>query len=318
MRTLLAQVYEQGTFHANAVAQKRGLREALAAAGAVEDFDYLANDRHTLYEGFVIRLNNFKPDVVLTQFHAADVLTPEQVRSLKALSPDTQWVNWSGDSWLHSLTALPILELAREYDLWLVAAPDVLPVYEAEGVHAAFWQIALEQPEPPLPDMPPYDVVFLGNVISDRRRALLEFLRTLDGVTVGIYGDWQGANAHNTYNFAEGEALYQNATLAIADMAYVDQQNYISNRPFQVLGAGGALLLHQHVERMDVLSGLEAGKHFIEWRDFDDLETLIFEWVQPGKKAARKKIVTAGKKFALANHTWTQRVEQLQALLGQQ
>lgn len=315
MKTLYLPIFEAGTFHNNAITQKRGLYNALSEHGECLEWDYLANDRTTLYEGMVIRLNNFQPDLVLTQFHAADVLTAEQIRVLKAQHPHVKWVNWSGDSWAWSLTSDAMLELAKEYDLWLVAAPDVLPVYTEHGVHAAFWQIAWEQSVTPLPDMPAYDVVFLGNVISDQRRALLEFLRTLEGVSVGIYGDSPLADAHNTYNFAEGEALYKNASIAIADMAYVDQKNYVSNRPIQILGAGGALLLHQHVERMDVLLGIEDGVHYVAWQDFDDLKAKITEWNAPAKAAARKKIVAAGQAFVLERHTWNSRVTQLLGLL---
>lgn len=311
MRTLLAQIYEPGQFHDNAVREKRGLRDALAEQGALHDFDYLANDRDTLFQGFVNRIDSFAPTFILTQFHGADLLTPAQVRQLRAAYPGITWANLSGDSWLHSLTSPDMLALAREYDLWLVCAPDVLPIYEREGIRAAFWQIGTERPAPPLPPMPTYDVVFLGNVISDKRRALLERLRSLDGVKVGIYGDWERADGHNTYAFAEGEALYQNATLTIADAAYVDQANYISNRPFQALAAGGALLLHERVERMDVLSGLVAGVHYIDYTSLDELPALIRFWLADAQAADRRRIVEAGQRYVLHYHTYAARVQQL-------
>lgn len=311
MRTLLAQIYESGRFHDVAFAQKCGLREALSARGALLDFDYLANDPDTLYQGFVNRIESFQPSHILTQFHSAEHLLPAQVAALKVAYPNVVWVNWSGDSWLHSLTAPSVLELARQYDLWLVAAPDVLPVYAQEGVTAAFWQIAYEPPTVSVPPMPTYDVVFLGNVISEKRRKLLEFLRSLKGVKVGIYGDWEYADGHNTYSFAEGDSLYSKATLAIADAAYVDQTNYISNRPFQILAAGGALLLHQHVERMDVLSGLVGGEHYIEWDWLHNLPVFIEYWLSAERDHERRRIVAAGQQFVLANHTYTNRVNQL-------
>lgn len=311
MNTLLAQIYEQGQFHDNALAQKRGLREALQARGGCIDFDYLANDRDTLYQGFVNRMVMYRVDLVLTQFHSAEHLHPAQIRALKNAYPSVTWVNWSGDSWLHSLTSPPVLELAKEYDLWLVAAPDVLPVYEAEGIRAAFWQIGTEIPEPPLPEMPAYDVVFLGNVISEKRRALLELLRSFEGISVGIYGDWERSDGHNTYDFAAGESLYRNARLAIADAAYVDQRNYISNRPFQCLAAGGAMLLHQRVERMDVLSGLVAGVHYIQWNSLEELPAQIAFWLDGEMEFVRRDIVSEGQRFVLENHAYEARVRQL-------
>jgi hypothetical protein len=317
VRTLLAQIYEGGKFHDNAVTQKRGLYNAFAERGAVMDFDYLANDRDTLMQGFINRIEQFEPTLVFTQFHGADTLTVEQLIHLRERFPYVQFVNWSGDSWAWSLTAPAMLALARCYDLWLVCAPDTLPTYAEHGIHAKFWQIALERSVTPLPDMPHYDVVFLGNVISDRRRALLELLRGLEGINVGIYGDWERANGHNTYDFAAGEALYKNATLAIADMAYPDQLNYISNRPFQALAAGGAVLLHQHVARMDVLSGLVAGRHYVEWNSLDELPTLISAWLQDDYVKRREGMARSGRAFVLKRHTWQQRVAQVAAWLGE-
>jgi len=311
MKTLYLPIIEPGAHHATALEQKHGLFDALRLYGDVLQWDYLANDAETRFEGLIIRLDSFQPDLVFTQFHAADVITPDQLRDLRQRYPHILWVNWSGDSWAWSLTAPSILELARIYDLWLVSAPDTLPTYAAEGVEARFMQIALEPVTQPLPEMPTYDVVFLGNVISEPRRRLLELLRQMTDLCVGIYGDWEQADGQNTYNFAEGEALYRNAIVAIADMAYPDQKNYISNRPFHVLAAGGALLLHQHVERMDILSGLVAGKHFIEWQTLDDLPYLIRAWVGSRYARPRARIVKAGQAFVLRNHTWERRVEQL-------
>jgi hypothetical protein len=311
VRTLLAQIYEGGQFHDAAITQKRALYNALAERGPVLDWDYLDNDAATRFQGLVNRIEQFNPDLIFTQLHGADIFTPAQIRDLKERYHGITWVNMSGDSWLHSLTSEPMLALAREFDLWLVCAPDVLPIYAEHGINAAFWQIALDPPVIPLPDMPTYDVVFMGNVISDKRRALLEKLRTLDGVNVGIYGDWQQADGHNTYHFAEGEALYKNATLAIADCAYPDQDNYVSNRPIQILAAGGAMLLHQHVPKMDILLGIEAGVHFIEWQSLDDLPSVIDYWLHGEQLRRRREIVNAGRELALAKHTYTERVREL-------
>jgi len=311
MRSLLAQIYEQGVFHDNAITHKRGLVNAFKRYGEVLDFDYLANDRATMFAAFDQRIEQFNPDLIFTQFHSADILTVGEIQTLRQRYPHPQWTNWSGDSWAWSLTHPDVLAMCQELDLQLVCAPDALPIYADWGVNAKFWQIAYEPPVVDFPIMPSYDVVFLGNIISDPRRKLMEVLRALIGTRVGIYGDWQGANGHNTYHFAEGEALYKNAGIAIADCAYPDQTNYISNRPFQALAAGGALLLHQHVERMDVLSGLVAGKHYVEWHDLDHLPDLIYQWLLPDAEERRMKIVEAGQTFVLKHHTWDVRVKQL-------
>lgn len=314
MRTLLAQIYEQGAFWQNAVTQKTGLRRALEAVGPLHDFDYLANERATLFQGFVNRIETFNPDFILTQFHGPDQLTVQQIAELRERYPGIVWANLTGDSWLHSLTAPPMLELAKQYDLWLICAPDVLPVYSEHGIRAAYWQIGLEIPDPPLPDMPTYDLVFMGNVISPQRRELRTFLRTLP-CTVGVYGDGEGTDGHNTYDFAAGEALYRNAKLAVADAAYLEQLNYVSNRPLQIMGAGGAMLLHQYVPKMKELLGIDNGVHYMMWENFDHLRWLVTRYVRDEYAGLRQTVAAQAREHVLEHHTYTRRVEQLMELV---
>lgn len=312
MKILYLPILEMGTFHANAVAYKRGLYTALAVAGhQVTEYDYLDRSRDQIAPEMAWLITVQQPDLLISQLHGADILSPDEIRQLRALYPAMKWVNWSADSWAHSLTAQPILDMARELDLQLVAAPDVLPVYEAQGIPARYWNIAYEPPVVPLPDMPTYDVVWLANVLNEKRRALMEHLKELPNLRVGIYGDWEHADGNNVYDFAAGEALYRNATLAIADNVYPDQQNYISNRPMQCMAAGGALLLHQHVPKMRELSGWEVGKQYLEWQMTADLDALITEWLPPEQAPARKKMVLAAQQQVLKYHTFAVRVGQL-------
>lgn len=311
LRTLYAPIFEGGSVHATAVRYKRGLYNALAAFGPVCEFDYLANDPATVYQGFVNRIYQFQPTLMLTQFHGANILSPDEIRSLRALKPDMKWLNWSGDSWSHGLTGAPILAMTREVDMQLVAAPDVLPVYEREGIRAAYWNIAYEPPVEPLPDMPSYDVVWLANVINDKRRVLMERLKALDGVSVGIYGDWERADGNNVYNFPAGEALYKNARLAICDNVYPDQQNYVSNRPMQAMAAGGAMVLHQRVPKMEALTRWRDGFHYMEWLDADDLVRKIRLYLTDAYEPGRKGVAKTAQRQVMQYHTWDARVKQL-------
>lgn len=319
MRTLYLPIFEPGPpAHDVAVKYKRGLYNAFARIGPICEWDYLANDADTRYQGMINRIELFAPTLVFTQLHAADVFTPAQIAELKAAYPGIVWVNWSGDSWAHSLTAPAILDLAREFDLWLVAAPDALPTYEREGIKAAYWNIAYEPPVEALPDMPAYDVVFLANVINDKRRALMERLRAIqqrDGIRVGIYGDWENSDGRNVYDFPAGEALYRNAKIAICDNVYEDQQNYISNRPMQAMAAAkdgmGAVVLHQHVPKMVELSGWERNEHYVEWADADHLDELLTDWLRPERAENRRYIAAQAQAHVLKWHTWEERVRVL-------
>ncbi len=316
MNILYLPIIEPGAFHDVALKNKRGLLNALINRGhMVYQFDYMAYDG-AVYDSIAPFIVRVEIDLLLTQLHGPDHLSPADLRSLRGLRglrPNMKIINWSGDSWTHSLTSPGMMDLCQELDLQLVASPDVLPDYEAAGIRAHYWQIAYEQPVGDLPEMPTYDIVFLGNVISDKRREMLEMLRALP-YRVGIYGDWEHADGHNTYDFGAGEALYKNATLAIADNVYPDSQNYISNRPFQILMAGGALMLHQRVEKMAKLAGLLPLDDYVEWTDLGHLREEINYWLTSKlnrTNAMRKAIVADGQDYAREHHTYAQRVDQL-------
>jgi len=318
VKILYLPIIEPGAFHEVALKNKRGLLDALIARGhTVQQFDYMAFDINTYDMVSALAVGN-EVDLLLTQFHGPDHLSPSELRALRVLRPSMKIINWSGDSWTHSLTSPGMMDLCKELDLQLVASPDVLPDYEAAGIRAHYWQIAYEQPVGDLPAMPTYDIVFLGNVINDKRREMLEMLRALP-YRVGIYGDWEHADGHNTYDFGQGEALYKNATLAIADNVYPDSQNYISNRPFQILMAGGALMLHQRVENMEALAGLEGGRHYVEWDELHDLRARIDYWLMASedpsnttiRRWGRTKMIYAGQAYAREHHTYANRVAQL-------
>lgn len=310
MRILYCPIIEPGANHAVAVANKRGLYAALVKAGHwVTQYDYL--DRPDWENELQSLATIFQPDLLLTQFHGADGATIQMMRNLRDADPNMKAVNWSGDSWRHSLTSETMIELLRYFDVQLIAAPDVLPEYEQLGIRAGFWQIAYEAPVGELPGMPTYDIVFLGNVISPKRREMLEMLRTLP-YKVGIYGDWHEADGYNCYDFGAGEALYKNAKLAIADNVYPDQVNYISNRPIQIMASGGAMCLHQHVDKMDELSHHWIhSMHYVEWHTLDDLRSQIDYWMQSERDRNRREIVRLAKVHVQQFHTYDARVEQL-------
>lgn len=311
MRVLYLPIMEPGANHDTAIVNKRGLFDALIAYGCeVYQFDYLAHI-DGLEDTLQAICADFQPALLLTQLHGHEPLTVGMMQRLRDAYPAMRVVNWSGDSWRHSLVGEKYLPLVRLFDLQLCAAPDILPEYEALGIPAAFWQIAHERSVGELPAMPRYDVAFLGNVISEPRRQMLEMLRTMDGLSIGIYGDWEHADGRNVYNFGEGEALYQQAKVTIADNTYPEARNYTSNRPIQILMAGGATLLHQHVPKMDTLLGIKAGTHYIEWDDLDDLRFKLRYWVEQYGTKHQQRMVAEGQEYAQAHHTYTQRVAQL-------
>lgn len=310
-KILYLPIFEPGGVHDIAVLNKRGLYNALVKRGCeVVEYDYLASDNLEQVDWLI---QDIQPDLLLTQLHGHEPVTVEIMQRWRALWPAMRVVNWSGDSWRHGLVGEKYLPLVRQFDLQLVAAPDVLPEYEALGIRAAFWQIAYEAPVGELPEMPWYDIVFLGNAFTDQRKEMMQRLKALEtkDLKIGIYGDWEHADGYNCYDFGQGEALYKYAKVAIADNTYIDQQNYVSNRPIQILMAGGAVLLHQYVAKMPDLLGIKPGVHYIVWHDLDDLMFKAKYWVQQYGGPIQGAMVKRGQEYAQACHTYDSRVEQL-------
>lgn len=309
MKILYTPIFEPGEHHAVAVAQKRGLYNALVKAGhQVFEYDYL--DRPDWQSELQLLALLYKPDLLLTQFHGADSATINMMRTLRDQYPSMKAINWSGDSHRHSLLGDAMVELSHHFDWLLVPTLDVLPDLKAAGINAGYWNIAYEEPVVPLPDAPEYDVVFLGNVFNEQRLALVEMLRGLP-YRVGIYGDWAQADGYCVYDFAMQRALYQKAQIAVADNYRPDGLNYVSDRPMQIMASAGALCLHQRVEMMVELTGWVAGKHYVEWQTLDDLRAAIDYWMADEHCVTFCKMVESARRYTRYFHSFDARVERL-------
>ena len=88
----------------------------------------------------------------------------------------------------------------------------------------------------------------------------------------------------------------------------------MSNRLFQAMAAGGALLLQQHFDGMEDLLGLEHGKHLIVWKDYDDLREKIAYYLE--HEDERAKIARAGQHEILKKHSFHARLRELFDMLA--
>lgn len=303
-------IIQPGVYHDAALANKGGLRDALAEHGEVRQWDYLAHQpRGDVRPALAAHLNDFQPDLVFTQLQGTDVLNAGDIRRLREEHPNALFLNWNGDAWPEHLIAPDMLALTREFDIQLVVNGGVLPTYAREGVNAAFWPFGFE-PVDALPKMPTYDVVYLGNNYSEGRAQLYDVLRSLNA-TVGIYGSgWPQSEGDTNYDFASGAALYANAKLTISDAQWPDADGYLSNRPFEALAAG-TLVLQQRVRNLGEMTGLKAGVHFIDFEHLDELPALVKFWLAKGQDRDRKAIAAAGKRYVRHYHSWSARVKKL-------
>lgn len=310
LRILYLPIYEPGFGH-----YKSGLRDALAKHFIVYELDYLA-----LREPQAVRAelngicDRFQPDMLLTQCHDARLVTPDTLSSLRAYHPRLVVVNWNGDYWPANLTSSEMLDLLRQVDLQLVVNASVIETYKAHHIPAAYWQIGYEDTPDPLPESDHHEIVFLGTAYSERRKQLGELIMSFadHDCYIGLYGDgWPASDSNTLYDFPKGAALYRNAKLSIGDNQFSDAYGFVSNRIFQALSAGGALLLHQRVPGLAELTGITAGVHYIAWEDFDGLRATIEFWLKPENDAERRQIAEAGTAFVRVQHSFDARVREL-------
>lgn len=297
-------------------AQKCGLRKALQRKGAlVYEIDYLKyyKEPGKLYSGLITVLDLLQPHMILTQIHGTDVLNADIMALIRQHCPRVFIANWNGDVYPAALKSKPMLDLMRFVDLQLVVNAGVIPWYEAQGIKCAYWQCAAEEPEGDLPAVPQWDVLFLGSNYSEYRHQFGDFLRGLGIPRLGLYGLNWGAdgNPDCTYDFLTGTALYKNSKIALGENQYLENTAFVSNRLWEALDAGGALLLHQNVRELEEYTGLKAGEHYIAWQNYDELRAAIHYWLDPANDKARKKIVKAAQKFVRQHHSFDARVREL-------
>ena len=308
MRTLLLPIFEPGSYHDRAVANKDGLRKAFEALGPTQEWDYLANDRATAFAGLANRIETFNPTLVFTQLGSTEHFSADQIALLRREYPTVRFANWNGDYWPEHLTSPAMLELLRHFDVQLVVNGAVLPDYARAGVRAAFWPFGYETPNRELPDVPAYDVVYLGNNYSPSRAELYTLLRSLP-YSVGIYGSgWPRSEGECTYDFTYGEALYRKAKLTISDAQWPDADGYLSNRPFQAMAAG-CFVLQQRVKDVQVMTGLVNGAHWALYFTPDELPDLVRDWLH--RDAERRHIAAKGRREVQERHSWDERVRVL-------
>jgi len=188
----------------------------------------------------------------------------------------------------------------------------VLEPYAELGIPAAYWQVSYEPGESQPAREMVHDVVFLANAYSEPRKALGALLEGIEGVNVGLYGSgWPHGRANTTYDFATGRAILLASKVAIGDNQYQGAEGFVSNRFFETLAAGGAMLLHQHVDGLDALLDLKAGVHYVSWHDAAELAELVRYWTDRQNERARKRIARAGMQAVREHHSFDARVREL-------
>lgn len=313
-RILYLPIYEPGwPIQKHPQFGKRGLRDALTRAKnkhgepcIVQEIDYMSIPPEQLRQYLLDTCESFRPDVLLTQIQAPKPLTAEILGELRSRYPMVV-INWNGDVWTGGLKSGEMMQILQFVDLQTLVTKEVTDFYTQMGVTWAYWQIGYEEPgnvDGYFKNYPDYPVVFMASLYSDARKAVAAVVQEFGGMTFSPGDQWE-----TLYNFAAGKFIYNRAKIALANNDYPDSYGFVSNRMMQALAAGGAMLLQQHVEGLDELTGLRAGEHYIEYTDMQDLRAKIAYYL--AHEDERKAIADNGTLFVRANHNFDVRVKEL-------
>lgn len=182
------------------------------------------------------------------------------------------------------------------------------------GASAAYWQIGWEPEGVGVESngsTPRHDVLLLANCYSQERISLGTALKSM-ARDVGIYGmGWPQslASGENLYDFRLGCQLYRNARVAVGDQQWPDARGYVSNRLFQALAAGGAVLCQQRFAGMTDWLGLVEGEHLLGWADYPELRAKV-QWAL-SHRAEAEAIARRGQEYILEHHSFGARVKEL-------
>lgn len=308
LRILYLPIFESKTYPHHPV-MKRGLREALQRMGQVVEVDYL-NDDYNLVE----LVTAWQPNILFTQCQR-DLIDLTEARRAQ---PEMLVLNWNGDVYLDALIDSNTLKwLKSNVDLQLMVNGAALPVYAENNIPAAYWQCGWEPIEGNVSiaaeDAPA--IVMMGSAYSDKRRELADMLTALPYKVHLVGTGWVNYPDHNagntTYNFEVSNAIRRAAKIEVGDNQYEKDTGFISNRIFDCLYAGGTLLLHQKVDRLEEFTGIVAGVHYVEWVDMEDLRQKVAYYMNPKHEAKRQKIVKAGRNHVSECHSFDARLNQL-------
>jgi len=311
LRVLYLPVYEPGSYYAAQKAQKRGLRDAFGRCGLVWEIDY-CNEPFDL----VAAVRQWQPDLLFMQLHSTETINASLIAEARAAKPDMAVVNWNGDVYARHLTEPGMIDVLRRCDVQLCVNASVFPKYEMHGIAARYWQCAPEPvDESRLPNAPVHDVLLLANAYSKPRRVFGDaVVRELGSeYDVAIYGSgWGGKErGSTTYDFAASYALTRNAKITIGDNQWPDDYGFVSNRLFEALNAGGAIMLHQTIPGVAEYTGIMPGVHYIEWTDTADLIDKARYWLHPDRDEERRALVEGAQEFVRSTNSFDNRVDAL-------
>jgi hypothetical protein len=258
---------------------------------------------------------DLQANLVLSELHGADMLTVADLKLLRQQLPGVRWVNWNGDYRDPSSWHEADVEVSRAFDLQLVVCHDAVGEYERRGIPVLYWQIGWEPDGigyEPARRTPRHDILLQANGYSESRVKLVAAIRDA-GFALGPYGKgwpWFWARGGTLYDFRKGCRLIQAAKIVLSDSQWPNADGFVSNRLFQSLAAGGALVMQQYFKGYETF-GFTDAKHLVIWADTPDLIAELRYWLRSENEDRRQRIAAAGQAFCLEHHSFDVRVREL-------
>jgi len=214
------------------------------------------------------------------------------------------------DHWeRHASTPLGAIGLAPDVDLVLQTTTEYLPRYLAGGHPAVFWPFGSDPSLFTPSDDKRYDVVFVGNNYGWRAMLIRDLQRA--GIRVECFGSGF-PNGH--IDAARVAAVFAQAriVLGVGTVAHSRRIVTLKLRDFDGPMSGS---LYVTTENPDLHALFDVGREMLTYRSPRECLALLRRYL--ADEPARAAIAAAGRRRAVRDHTWDQRIRQAFQLIGQ-
>lgn len=269
-----------------------------------------ATDRQSWYEVLCAQVDAFEPHIVLNQ--CPEWTTPELLWALRG-----RGCRIVGQ---HPATPVDEIDCWPQHDLIVSSFPPTVADLRARGVRAELHRLGFEPALlRELPVAPPVDVAFIGNfygIHSSRTRWLEDVCSAVPTVAV-----WSESVDHLAPDSPIrrcyrgpiwGRRMY--ATLAAARITlnhHGDVGPYANNlRLYEATGCGSLLITD---DKRNLGELFDVGAQALAYRDAEECVALLRRYLSD--EPARRRIAAAGQRRTLDSHTWSRRMEELDALV---
>jgi spore maturation protein CgeB len=200
--------------------------------------------------------------------------------------------------------------LIAHLDLALTAAPECVEWYEKEGCPALFFPEASDPsifyPMTELPKL--YDICFVGGRYGVREQIISALRRA--GLQVTAYGaGWEGGRLET----ADAPRLFAQSkiVLGIGTIGHCEDFYALKMRDFDGPMSGSLYLTHANPD-LDLVYCV--GKEIVTYRSIDECIEKARWYIAHDEE--REQIAEAGRRRAVADHTWDKRFGDLLESLG--